>query len=142
MGQRFSKKTKEKNAAAMVEEPSRNQTPMLPPAFPHPPPPSSYPPPPTSNPPTLTPPPQREKLMKAVYNYDAERDDEMSVLVNDVVVFLFEDDEPTWFKARNVDTGDEGKQICDGTTVGTRFNDPEGTRDFWSLNPNVVKSNF
>ena len=29
-----------------------------------------------------------------------------------------------------------------GYTVGTRFNDPEGTRDFWSLNPNVVKSNF
>ena len=27
-------------------------------------------------------------------------------------------------------------------TVGTRFNDPEGTRDFWSLNRNVVKSNF
>ena len=27
-------------------------------------------------------------------------------------------------------------------TVGTRFNDPEGTEDFWSLNRNVVKSNF
>ena len=26
-------------------------------------------------------------------------------------------------------------------TVGTRFNDPERTGDFWSLNPNV-KSNF
>ena len=29
-----------------------------------------------------------------------------------------------------------------GYTVGTRFNDPEGTKDFWLLNPNVVKSNF
>ena len=27
-------------------------------------------------------------------------------------------------------------------TVGTRFNEPEGTGDFWSLNLNVVKSNF
>ena len=26
--------------------------------------------------------------------------------------------------------------------VGTRFNDLEGTRDFWLLNPNVVKPNF
>ena len=31
---------------------------------------------------------------------------------------------------------------CQTSTVETRFNDPEGTRDFWSLNPNVVKSNF
>ena len=28
------------------------------------------------------------------------------------------------------------------STVETRYNDPEGTMDFWSLNPNVVKSNF
>ena len=26
--------------------------------------------------------------------------------------------------------------------VGTRFNDLEGTGEFWLLNPNVVKSNF
>ena len=26
-------------------------------------------------------------------------------------------------------------------TVGTRFNDLEGTGEFWSLNPSVVKSN-
>ena len=25
-------------------------------------------------------------------------------------------------------------------TMGTRFNDLEGTREFWSLNPRVVKS--
>ena len=27
-------------------------------------------------------------------------------------------------------------------TVGTRFNDLEGTEDFWPLNPNFDKSNF
>ena len=26
--------------------------------------------------------------------------------------------------------------------MGTQFNDPEGTEDFWALNPNVIKSNF
>ena len=26
--------------------------------------------------------------------------------------------------------------------MGTRFNDPEGTGEIWSLNPNVVKSNL
>ena len=38
------------------------------------------------------------------------------------------------------------QSVIDGSnyqnTVGTRFNDLEATGDFWSLNPNVVKSNL
>ena len=34
------------------------------------------------------------------------------------------------------------KQDEQSHTVGTRFNNPEGTGDFWSLNPNVVNENF
>ena len=32
--------------------------------------------------------------------------------------------------------------LIDPNTVGTRFNDLEGTGEFWSLNPSVVKSNL
>ena len=37
---------------------------------------------------------------------------------------------------------DNRLKVLNKNTVGTRFNDLEGTGEFWSLNPNVVKSNF